>query len=317
MMWIVSFSVAPMYNIWKRGVNAPSITESYSLNDTTYLGITTGNFWDYTITGTLWGNGTERDSVFIVGLTGDTLGSCVFVGGLPAANYQVDRTTDSASGTGVDTGFIYFRQGYDNLYGDGGVMVMKYMPTVGDNWEAWDTCFLAHYQRFSIGDVDGDMIADSLWVKPSSTTVPTINTDTIYTEISPLKYTVWISSLSNTYGIDSIDVWDYYRYVYVANFGKIEEHLDSERVQYYMGGIVILDTTFTNLYHKVIVSTGASETPRIISNIKGGEVYTVSGRLIRRFKGAWDKNSFISRKGTYFIVINTERGRVVRKVIVK
>ncbi len=194
---------------------------------------------------------------------------------------------------------------------------MKYMPTVGDNWEAWDTCFLAHYQRFSIGDVDGDMIADSLWVKPSSTTVPTINTDTIYTEISPLKYTVWISSLSNTYGIDSIDVWDYYRYVYVANFGKIEEHLDSERVQYYMGGIVILDTTFTNLYHKVIVSTGASETPRIISNIKGGEVYTVSGRLIRRFKGAWDKNSFISRKGTYFIVINTERGRVVRKVIVK
>jgi len=309
MMWIVSFSAAPMYGIWKRGINTPRFSESYSLNDTTYLGIITGNFWDYNITGILWGNGTERDSVFLVGLTPDTLGRCVFVGGLPGANYQVDMTTDS-SGRDVDTGFIYFRQGYDNLYGDGGLMVMKYMPSVGNTWEAWDTCLIPLFQKFPIGDIDGDMIIDSVWVKPSSATVHTISSDTIRVRISPLKYTVWVSSLDIFYGVDSIELWDYYRFVYVANFGKIEEHLDSERIRYFMFGFPVLDTTYRNVYHKVIPSAATSEYPRIVSGDKSVEIYTVSGRLIGR-------NMPINRKGTYFIVINTERGRLVRKVIVR
>lgn len=308
MMWLIGLYATPMYGVWRGVISTPKVRTSYTPFTLDWLGIVAGNYWDYTITGNLWGSGTERDSVFLVGITPDTLGTCVFVGGLPGANYQIDRTTDSASGTTVDTGFIYFRDGYDNLYGDGGVMVMKYMPSLGDSWEAWDTCLIPLDTKFSIGDVDGDMVADTLWVHSSNTRVSAVSADTFTTVISPLKYVVWISSLFTTYGVDSTVVWDYYRYKFVANFAKIEEHLDSERAVYYIGALPVLDTTFRNLYHKVITSASTKEyTQPVITN--STYVYTASGR----FAGGAIPN----KKGVYFVVISTDKGKVIRKVVVR
>lgn len=308
MMWIIGLYAAPMYGMWRGAIATPKVKVSYTPFTLDWLGIVTGNYWDYTITGELWGSGTERDSVFLVGTTPDTLGTCVFVGGLPGANYQVDRTTDSTSGTGVDTGFIYFRQGYDNLYGDGGAMVMKYMPSLGNSWEAWDTCFISLNTKLPIGDIDGDTVVDSLWVRSSNTRVSGVSADTFTTVISPLKYVVWISSLYTRYGVDSIVIWDYYRYKFVANFGKIEEHLDSERIRYYIGAFLVLDTTFRNLYHKFINTTSTKEyTQPVITN--STYVYTASGRFAGK--------AIPNRKGVYFVVMSTDKGKLIRKVVVK
>lgn len=306
MVWVIGLYTAPMYGVWKGAISTPKVKSSYIPFTLDWLGLALGNYWDYDITGDMWGNGTERDSVLDVGTTSDTVGSCVFTGGLPIAFYQLDRTTDSASGTTVDTGFIYFRQGYDNLYGDGGIMVMKYMPSLGNSWEAWDTCFIPLNTRLPIGDVDGDAVVDSLWVRSSNTQVSAVSADTFTTVISPLKYVAWLSSFTV---VDSIVIWDYYRFKFVENFGKTEEHLDSERIRFYMYGMPIIDTTLTNIYHKVIRSTISVEeySKPVITN--NAYVYTSSGRFAGKF--------IPNRKGVYFVIISSDKGKIVRKVVVR
>lgn len=298
-MWLISFS-ATYYGIWKRGLNQIPLREQVRPFSLDYIGVTDGNFWDYVITGWLYGSGTERDSIILVGVTPDTLGTCVFIGGLPGADYQVFMNTDSTGPT-YDTGFIYFRQGYDNLYGFDGIMPMKYTPSLGDFWEAWDTCLIPLNTRLPIGDVDGDMIVDSLWVSSSRSVVYSISSSNISVKISPLKYAAWASSLYSSYNIDSIVIWDYYRFVFTENFGKIEEHLDSERLRYYMFGYTIIDTTLGDLYHKVLSSFSVSE----VKYENGGSyryIYDITGRAYRALP---------NRKGVYFLVGDKTRKKVI------
>ena len=293
-----------MHGIWRGKINTPQVKSSYTPFTLDWLGITTGNFWDYTISGILYGNGTERDSVFIVGTIGPTdLPYCTFAGSLPAANYQVFMNTDS-TGPQTDTGFIYLRQGYDDLYGDGGLMVMKYNPSVGTNWEAVDTCLIQLNTRYPIGDIDGDAVVDSFWVLSSTASVVSIVADTYLVTISPLRYAVWSSFLSSGYYVDSIVVWDYYRFKFVANFGKVEEHLDSERIKYFMFGSPVIDTTFRDIYHKVLSPSFVNE---VFKGIVSGEnkVYSVDGRYVGKFVP--------NREGIYFVVSN---GRT-RKIVVR
>jgi hypothetical protein len=209
--------------------------------------------------------------------------------------------TDS-TGPQTDTGFIYFRQGYDDLYGEDGLMVMKYSPSLGDNWEAVDTCLIRLNTRYPIGDIDGDGRVDSFWVKSSTARVASISGPSYFITISPLRYAVWSSLLSSSYYIDSIVVWDYYRFKFNATFGKVEEHLDSERVKYYMFGFPVVDTAFRNLYHKV-ATTSISEASKEITS---GEVrvYTADGRYVGKFVP--------NRKGIYFVVSNRTRKVIVR-----
>jgi hypothetical protein len=292
-----------MYGIWRGNINTPQVRTSYKPFSLDWLGVVEGNYWDYTITGILYGNGTERDSVFIVGFIGPTdFPYCTFVSSLPGANYQRFMNTDS-TGPQIDTGFIYFRQGYDNLYGQDGLMVMKYNPSLGDNWEAVDTCLIRLNTRYPLGDIDGDGIVDTFWVKSSTARVASISGPSYFITISPLRYTVWISSLSSPpFPIDSIVVWDYYRFVFNATFGKVEEHLDSERVRLYTFGFPIWDTTYRNIYHKV-ATTSISEASKEITS---GEVkvYTADGRYVGKFVP--------NRKGIYFVVSNRTRKVIVR-----
>jgi len=290
-----------MYGIWRGSINTPQVRTSYKPFSLDWLGVVEGRYWDYTITGILYGNGTERDSVFLVGVIGPTdFPYCTFASSLPGANYQRFMNTDS-TGPQTDTGFIYFRQGYDDLYGEDGLMVMKYNPSLGDNWEAVDTCLIRLNTRYPIGDIDGDAIVDSLWVKSSTARVASISGPSYFITISPLRYAVW-SSLLSSYNIDSIVVWDYYRFVFNATFGKVEEHLDSSRIRYYMFGSPVLDTTYRNLYHKVATTSISEASKEVIS----GEVrvYTADGRYVGKFVP--------NRKGIYFVVSNRTRKVIVR-----
>jgi len=301
MMWLISLPVAPMYGIWRGSINTPQVRTSYRPFSLDWLGVMEGRYWDYTITGILYGNGTERDSVFIVGVVG-FFPYCTFSSFLPGANYQRFMNTDS-TGSRTDMGFIYFRQGYDNLYGQDGLIVMKYNPSLGDNWEAWDTCLIRLNTRYPIGDIDGDGRVDSFWVRSSTARVASISGPNYFITISPLRYVIWGSRLSSFYFIDSIVVWDYYRFVFNATFGKVEEHLDSERVRYYMFGFPILDTAFRNLYHKVVTTSIISE---VSKGITSGEVrvYTADGRYVGK--------SVPNRRGIYFVVSNRTRKVIVR-----
>jgi hypothetical protein len=290
-----------MYGIWRGSINTPQVRTSYKPFSLDWLGVVEGRYWDYTITGIGYGNGTERDSVFFVGFIGPTdFPYCTFVSSLPGANYQRFMNTDS-TGPRIDTGFIYFRQGYDNLYGQDGIIVMKYNPSLGDNWQAWDTCLIRLNTRYPIGDIDGDGIVDTFWVKSSTARVASISGPSYFITISPLRYAVW-SSLLSSYNIDSIVVWDYYRFVFNETFGKVEEHLDSTRLKYYMFGFPVVDTAFRNLYHKV-ATTSISEASKEITS---GEVrvYTADGRYVGKFVP--------NRKGIYFVVSNRTRKVIVR-----
>ena len=292
-----------MYGIWRGSINTPQVRTSYKPFSLDWLGVVEGRYWDYTITGILYGNGTERDSVFLVGVIGPTdFPYCTFFSSLPGANYQRFMNTDS-TGPQTDTGFIYFRQGYDDLYGEDGLMVMKYNPSLGDNWEAVDTCLIRLNTRYPIGDIDGDARVDSLWFKSSTARVASISGPSYFITISPLRYAVWSSLLSSFYNIDSIVVWDYYRFVFNATFGKVEEHLDSSRIRYYMFGSPILDTAFRNIYHKVVATTSISE---VSKEVISGEVrvYTADGRYVGKFVP--------NRKGIYFVVSNRTRKVIVR-----
>jgi len=301
MMWLISLPIAPMYGIWRGSINTPQVRTSYKPFSLDWLGVVEGRYWDYTITGILYGNGTERDSVFLVAIIGPTdFPYCTFSSSLAGANYQRFMNTDS-TGPQTDTGFIYFRQGYDDLYGQDGLMVMKYNPSFGDNWQAWDTCLIRLNTRYPIGDIDGDAIVDSLWFKSSTARVASISGSSYLITISPLRYTVW-SSLFSSYNIDSIVVWDYYRFKFNETFGKVEEHLDSSRIKYYMFGFPVVDTAFRNLYHKVATTSISEASKDIIS----GEVrvYTADGRYVGK--------SVPNRKGIYFVVSNRTRKVIVR-----
>ncbi len=301
MMWLISLPVAPMYGIWRGSINTPQVRTSYNPFSLDWLGVVEGRYWDYTITGILYGNGTERDSVFLVGIIGPTsFPYCTFSSPLPGANYQRFMNTDS-TGPRIDTGFIYFRQGYDNLYGENGLIVMKYNPSLGDNWQAWDTCLIRLNTRYPIGDIDGDGIVDTFWVRSSTARVASISGPSYFITISPLRYVVW-SSLLSSYNIDSIVVWDYYRFKFNETFGKVEEHLDSSRIRYYMFGFPVVDTAFRNLYHKV-ATTSISEASKEITS---GEVrvYTADGRYVGKFVP--------NRKGIYFVVSDRTRKVIVR-----
>jgi hypothetical protein len=82
----------------------------------------------------------------------------------------------------------------------------------------------------------------------------------------------------------------------------VEEHIDSERVKYYMFGFPILDTAFRNLYHKV-ATTSISEASKEVTS---GEVrvYTADGRYVGKLVP--------NRKGIYFVVSNRTRKVIVR-----
>jgi len=303
MMWLISLPVAPIYGIWRGSINTPQVRTSYKPFSLDWLGVVEGRYWDYTITGIRYGNGTERDSVFIVGAIGPTdFPYCTFSSSLPGANYQLFMNTDS-TGPQTDTGFIYFRQGYDDLYGEDVLMVVKYNPSLGDNWEAWDTCLIRLNTRYPLGDIDGDGRVDSLWFKSSTARVENISGTSYFITISPLKFGVWGSLLSSSYDIDSIEIWDYYRFKFNATFGKVEEHVDSEKVRYYMFGYPVFDTAFRNLYHKV-ATTSISE---VSKEITSGEVkvYTADGRYVGKYVP--------NRRGIYFVLSGNKK----RKVIVK
>jgi hypothetical protein len=261
-----------------------------------WLGISNGAYWDYTLSGIMYGSGSERDSVFSVINVPGLIGRCVFWGFVPWASFRV--RISSSFGSSTDTAFLYLRT--DNIYSTGRLMIMKYNPAVGDNWEAWDTCFFPINIKIPVGDIDGDGSFDTIWTRPSRARVENISGGVYEVSISPLRYGIKLTSLSSFF--DSIIVWEYYRFKFVPYFGKVEEHLDSQRWKYYRMGTPF-EVPFRDLYHKVI-TTAISEEIRDVE-LGEKEVYTADGRYVGK--------SVPNRRGIYFVISGNKR----RKVIVK
>ncbi len=249
-----------------------------------YLGISSGAFWDYYLSGLMYGSGTERDSVLLVLNVPGLIGRCVFWSFIPWAS--IKRVTSSSFGSSIETTFVYFRT--DNIYANGRLMFMKYNPYLGESWEAWDTCFIPLNLKVPIGDLDMDGIWDTIWARSSIAQVESLNAGVYTVTISPLKYGVWLSRSS--YLFDSIVVWEYYRFKFIPYVGKVEEHLDSQKWRYYRSGSSF-DMPVWDVYHKVI-TTSITESIRNLQ-VKEESVYSLDGRKLGR--------SLPKRKGIYIL----------------
>ncbi len=300
----------------------PKGSSEYSLFSLSWLGYVDGAAWDYTLSGWYYGNGSTRDSVLVTG-TIDTVGAC-YKPGTEIAFWVSVGVADS--GAINDTSFTYFD---GTLYSEGGVMVAKYSASVGDLWEAWDTCLTSLNTRFPIGDIDGDTIVDSLWLIPSQARVDVATSTDLAVSISPLQLGVWVSSLVS-YGIDSIIIKEYDRHIFRINYGKMETHADSVRYTYLAGTMPVLDTLYPNAYHKVM-NVSVSERPSVGYSpvtLRDGmvdvayvgdytlSIYSATGRLIKRYYGS-KKASYPlpSRKGVYFVVFKSKDRALIRPYV--
>ncbi len=325
MMWLVaSFYVDPVEvreALIKRVKRVN--TSDYSLFSLSWLGYVDGAKWDYTLSGSRYGNGSVTDSVLGI-VSVDTIGSCIMPG-TPVAFWVSVGTSDS--GAVNDTGFIYFD---GTLYSEGGVMVAKYNAASGDSWEAWDTCLTPLDVRFEISDIDGDSINDTAWVRSSTMQVTNATSTELATAVSPLYIGVWASSLASSYNIDSIIILEYDRHVFRINFGKLETHTDSVRQTFFMFGTPALDTTLYDIYHKVMV-VNVAEKPSVgyspvvierdVVKVTYPERYTLSiysatGRLINRFYGKGVNTYYLpGKKGVYFVVFRAKDRALVRPYV--
>ncbi len=114
--------------------------------------------------------------------------------------------------------------------------------------------------------MDLDSITDTLWVVSSRARV---------VNISPLKYNLWLSRASSY--VDSMAVWDYYRFVYIAS-------------------------SIRDIYHKVIMLVNVSEIKR--KKKFSGKFYDISGR----------RTLSPRRKGVYFLVGNGGVKKIIVRI---
>jgi hypothetical protein len=327
MLWIVAnFYVDPSLSLKVREALVKEGTirgsSSYSLFSLGWLGYTSGAHWTYNLSGSLYGNGTTNDSV--IGFsTVDSIGTC-YKPSTDVAFWVSIGTSDS--GAINDTGFTYFD---GTLYSERGIMVAKYNATTSDSWEAWDTCFTPLSVRFPVGDIDGDTVVDSAWVESATMRVSTA-TSTELATYTTLPIGVWASALASSYNIDSIIIYEHDRHIFQINYGKAATHTDSTRYIYYMYGTPAIDTTFYDIYHKVL-AVGVAERPNVgyvslvikkdAVSVAYPEDYTLSvysstGRLVSRFNGKGSNTYHLPKiKGVYFIVFRAKGKVLVRPYV--
>jgi len=329
-MWLIAnFWVDPSFHLkvkeaLTKRIAVKMLKDEFKPFSLSWVGFTSGAAWSYNISGELYGSGTTRDSVLATG-TIDTLGSC-YKPSTELALYVSIGSTDSLS-TINDTLFLYFD---GTLYGEGGYMTGKYNPSVGDSWEAWDTCLIGPLNtRFPIGDIDGDSIVDTAWVLHSTAQVTNATSSEFEVAFRPLRIKVWGSYLSSAYNVDSVDIYEYDRHIFYIGTGKYATHIDSATYIYYIAGTP-LPQSYSDLYHKVMV-LDISERPRLSGDAMIMEnntikvtysgnyvlrVYSASGRLLKAHRNNKPATYDLPyRKGVYFVVLRTDKGVLIKPLV--
>ncbi|MEO0195656.1 MAG: hypothetical protein ABIL67_04015 [candidate division WOR-3 bacterium] len=202
--------------------------------DLGYIGVGTGNYWVYRISGRKMGSGYIKDSVYSVySTTISSFGVC---------NYLIPKTYKFGyilRWKFVDSTIIGDTLSPDTLanhlrgvildtsnvpYSFDGVRFVKEGLSSSDSWPVLDTCIykpIMNYVMFN-DDIDDDGRNDSIKFIQTNSRVLDIRADTM-TTLTPIAFrlkltTGWVDTAYNI-RIDSIDGIDSVRWVVIRNFG--------------------------------------------------------------------------------------------------
>ena len=283
----------------------------------------------------------------VVGLsTWDGTGSrCSFSTPVERADYIIHTYSYDPE---VDTGFAY----YDGTYlvdlagthlfsfpGVTGIRMLKFPLTVGETWQAIDTCIYPLDRRVSIGyDEDMDGVEDSMYFSPSYATLAYYSGDTAEVFISPYIMTFAYTDTDPYMGDTLIccveTIIHFYLHIrYIDSIGLAYYSIDS-LIGYQTYALIDTSTTpwdttyvppsrIANYYDYMTwtyTTTSVSETrPRMtftpyrlngrrLTALEDLTLYSYDGRLV----GEVRKGSTVSLKpGLYFVRSRGRTGKVV------
>ncbi len=320
----------------------------YLITDLSFVGYTAGNWWFYDV----W----EENFVLHYEIVDSVVGNDTWDGSGSRCSFSspVDRATFhmwTYMSVYMDVTYAYYDGTYlvdlvestrHSPFLGVGIRTLKFPLTVGDTWQAIDTCIYALGQRIPHpnGSIDDDTIVDTLWYDTSYAYLESYTGDTIIVRFSPIKVyekATFTIPYGDTAFLCCINNYRYiYGYIkYVVGFGMYKLQMDS-MVLYQSWGIVDTtstpwDTTFfpptymlTTPYYAVwtYVPVGISEKPirgrhssfgingRVLTVTDDTEVYSIDGRLVKRLRAG---DSFRLRPGIYFIRFKG----TIRKVVVR
>ncbi len=283
----------------------------------------------------------------VVGLsTWDGTGSrCSFSTPVERADYIIHTYSYDPE---VDTGFAY----YDGTYlvdlanewlfdvpGLTGIRTLKFPLTVGDSWQATDTCIYPLNTRIPTGsDEDWDGIVDSVYFSPSYATLAYYSGDTAEVFVSPYILTIAYTGTSPDTGSTFICCTElsghlYLRIRYVRSLGLVRYSIDT-LIFYQTYAIVDTsttpwDTTYVppsriDTYYDYMTwtytTTSVSEArPRItftpyrlngrrLTALEDLALYSYDGRLVGEVRKG---NTVSLRPGLYFVRSRGRTGKIV------
>ncbi|MCX7947409.1 MAG: hypothetical protein N2504_02320 [candidate division WOR-3 bacterium] len=220
-----------------------------------YLGGVLGNWYLYNLSGSIYGNGISRDSIsVVVQLNPNDLPYCPSQ--TPTVAIRLEHI--QANQNRIDTTFQYVRP-YDSLAVYGGIGVYRINR---NTWEGLDTCVIKPNIAIPIESFDGDQIPDTVWYRPSPGSLLSKNADTVYSR-AEIRYKIRITN-TNQYPIDSILVFDRYKFRFRENKGFWLISLDTSYAMLYTQFGPIPQTQ-TNLLRKELQNSSVN----LLENISG------------------------------------------------
>ncbi len=302
----------------------------FSLSGT--FGLTEGNVYRFrvgpdTAVGGELGTGFIRDSVSLVISYSGSIGRCTVSGVEMVQFVSLTKTQRTPPSDTLDTTLTYFDGTYYTDWRTDPYRILKVGATVGDTYQAWDTCAVPLNTKFPLGDVDGDGVSDTgiIYGATANLLSRTVASLTVPVNGSPRTFTgelyeVGINFFANVIltnpnapplnaDLDSLRVHRYWRYRIFDSLYVILAQVDSLRdtLFFKLDGVpgtypTSTDTPYVKELDSVFMVNVSIEEAATESTTRIVAVYDVQGRKVPA----------ISRRGVYFVVDG--RGRV-RKVI--
>jgi len=219
-----------------------------------------------------------------------------------------------------------------------GIRTLKFPLTVGEEWQAIDTCIYALGEKVPHpkGSIDADTITDTLWYDTSYASLTRYVGDTLVVSLSPIRFNTKVTDLLYLDDTTYICCRTYYyahfgRVEYIANFGMSLLRIDSTVVDISYGLINTntWDTTFIprsyfeTLNSSIViryVGTSIAEKPsegqvrtftlrgRTLVAEESMTIYGTDGRLVSRLG---ERQRIRLKPGIYFVRTAGGTARVV------
>ncbi|NPB03028.1 MAG: hypothetical protein GXO39_01250 [Thermotogae bacterium] len=314
------------------------------LGDLSFVGYTAGNRWlyDYLLEDTAH-YVYIYDTLTYVDNWDGTGSRCAFSTPAERANFILSDYPDL---TVSDTSFAYYDGTYlvdfakaeIHPFKGAGIRTLKFPLTVGETWQAIDTCIYALGERMPHpeGSIDTDTLTDTLWYDTSYASLVSHVGDTVVVAFL-LNMNVKLTDLTLLDDTTYMCCRTYYhsysgRVEYMVGFGMKRFRIDSAvmDISYGLINTNTWDTTFVprtfldsmyvgliweNVFISILERPSANVGGVVVSSRKvmvhiPASVYSADGRLIARLQ---KDQSVRLRPGVYFV--RTTRG--VKKVVIR